>query len=79
MPLRSTLGGELADVVFDATGSPAAMKQLSWPAQGGAHRVCQPGAGGDRFDDPIFTGGNSQCTRRRNSTAAEFRRIIAAD
>ena len=76
--LRSALDGELPTLVFDATGSPAAMRQaFLWPAQGG--RIVFPSLvqGEIAFDDPNFHRRELTLHATRNSTAAEFRRIIA--
>jgi 2-desacetyl-2-hydroxyethyl bacteriochlorophyllide A dehydrogenase len=76
--LRAALGGELPTLVFDATGSPAAMKQaFLWPAQGGRIVFASLVQGEIAFDDPNFHRRELSVHATRNSTAVEFRRIIA--
>ncbi len=76
--LRAALGGELPTLVFDATGSPAAMKQaFLWPAQGGRIVFASLVQGEIAFDDPNFHRRELSLFATRNSTAVEFRRIIA--
>jgi 2-desacetyl-2-hydroxyethyl bacteriochlorophyllide A dehydrogenase len=76
--LRAALGGELPTLVFDATGSSAAMKQaFLWPAQGGRIVFASLVQGEIAFDDPNFHRRELSLLATRNSTAVEFRRIIA--
>ena len=76
--LRAALGGELPTLVFDATGSPAAMKQaFLWPAQGGRIVFASLVQGEIAFDDPNFHRRELSVFATRNSTAVEFKRIIA--
>jgi len=75
--LRAALGGELPTLVLDATGSPAAMRQaFLWPAQGGRIVFASLVQGEIAFDDPNFHRRELTVHATRNSTAAEFRRII---
>jgi 2-desacetyl-2-hydroxyethyl bacteriochlorophyllide A dehydrogenase len=76
--LRSALGGEPPTLVFDATGSAASMKQaFLWPAQGGRIVFAGLVQGEIAFDDPNFHRRELTVYATRNSTSAEFRRIIA--
>ncbi|MEO6873905.1 MAG: zinc-binding alcohol dehydrogenase family protein [Opitutaceae bacterium] len=76
--LRAALGGELPTLVFDATGSPAAMKQaFLWPAQGGRIVFASLVQGEIAFDDPNFHRRELTVHATRNSTKVEFQRIIA--
>lgn len=76
--LRTALGGELPTLVFDATGSPASMRQaFLWPAQGGRLVFASIVQGEIAFDDPNFHRRELTLLGTRNSTAAEFKRIIA--
>lgn len=75
--LRAALGGELPTLVFDATGSPASMRQaFLWPAQGGRIVFAGLVKGEITFDDPNFHRRELTVYATRNSTAGEFRRII---
>ena len=75
--LRSAMGGDLPTLVFDATGSPASMRQaFNWPAQGGRIVFASLVQGEVGFDDPNFHRRELTVLATRNSTAAEFRRII---
>jgi 2-desacetyl-2-hydroxyethyl bacteriochlorophyllide A dehydrogenase len=75
--LRAALGGELPTLVFDATGSLAAMKQaFLWPAQGGRIVLAGLVQGEIAFDDPNFHRRELTLFATRNSTAVEFKRII---
>jgi threonine dehydrogenase-like Zn-dependent dehydrogenase len=76
--LRAALGGELPTLVFDATGSPAAMRQaFLWPAQGGRIVFASLVQGEIAFDDPNFHRRELTVHATRNSTAVEFKRVIA--
>jgi len=76
--MRTALGGELPTLVFDATGSPAAMRQaFLWPAQGGRIVFASLVQGEVAFDDPNFHRRELTVMATRNSTAVEFRRIIS--
>ncbi len=76
--LRAALGGDLPTLVFDATGSPASMRQaFNWPAQGGRIVFASLVQGEIAFDDPNFHRRELTVMATRNSTAVEFRRIIA--
>jgi 2-desacetyl-2-hydroxyethyl bacteriochlorophyllide A dehydrogenase len=75
--LRAALGGELPTLVFDATGNAASMRQaFLWPAQGGRIVFASLVQGEIAFDDPNFHRRELTVHATRNSTAAEFRRII---
>jgi 2-desacetyl-2-hydroxyethyl bacteriochlorophyllide A dehydrogenase len=75
--LRERLGGELPTLVFDATGSAAAMRQsFAWPAAGGRIVFVGLVQGEIAFDDPAFHRRELTVFASRNSTPADFRRII---
>ena len=64
-------------LVFDATGSPAAMRQaFLWPAQGGRIVFASLVQGEIAFDDPNFHRRELTVHATRNSTKVEFQRII---
>jgi len=76
--LRAALGGELPTLVFDATGSMAALRAaFLWPAQGGRLVFASLVQGEVGFDDPNFHRRELTLLATRNSTAVEFRRVIA--
>lgn len=76
--LRAALGGDLPTLVFDATGNPASMRQaFLWPAQGGRIVFASLVQGEIAFDDPNFHRRELTVHATRNSTPAEFRRVIA--
>lgn len=76
--LRERLGGELPTVVFDATGNAAAMRQsFAWPAAAGRLVLVGLVQGELAFDDPAFHRRELSVLASRNSTAADFRGIIA--
>ncbi len=76
--LRTALGGDLPTLVFDATGSPASMRQaFAWPAQGGRIVMASLVQGEIAFDDPNFHRRELTLMATRNSTAVELRRVIA--
>jgi 2-desacetyl-2-hydroxyethyl bacteriochlorophyllide A dehydrogenase len=67
--LAERTGGEMFDVVFDATGSLAAMtKSLSYVAHGGSLV----------FPDPEFHKRETTLLASRNALASDFQRVIAA-
>ena len=76
--LRGKLGGDLPTLVFDATGNAASMRQaFLWPAQGGRIVFAGLVQGEISFDDPNFHRRELTLMATRNSTAAEFERIIS--
>jgi len=76
--LRTALGGDLPTLVFDATGNPASMRQaFLWPAQSGRIVFASLVQGEIAFDDPNFHRRELTVHATRNSTPAEFRRVIA--
>jgi 2-desacetyl-2-hydroxyethyl bacteriochlorophyllide A dehydrogenase len=75
--LEETTGGDLPTVVFDATGSAAAMRRsFEYVAHGG--RLVFVGLVRDdiTFADPHFHRREMTLLATRNATAADFRRII---
>ena len=81
--LQSTLAlhtdGEMFDVVFDATGSLAAMRQsLSYTASGGSLVLVGVTTGDLVFDDPEFHMRETTLLASRNALAEDFARVIAA-
>lgn len=77
--LRTRLGGELPSVVFDATGNAASMRaSFKWPAHGGRLVLVGLVQGEIAFEDPDFHRRELTLLASRNSTAADFHRIIAA-
>ena len=76
--LRAALGGELPTLVFDATGNVASLRAaFLWPAQGGRLVFASLVQGEVGFDDPNFHRRELTLLATRNSTAVEFRRVIA--
>ncbi|MBS0663056.1 MAG: zinc-binding alcohol dehydrogenase family protein [Verrucomicrobia bacterium] len=76
--LRAELGGELPTLVFDATGNPGSLRTaFDWPAPGGRLVFASLVQGEIAFDDPNFHRRELTLCATRNSTAVEFRRIIA--
>jgi 2-desacetyl-2-hydroxyethyl bacteriochlorophyllide A dehydrogenase len=75
--LRERLGGELPTLVFDATGTVAAMRQsFAWPAAGGRLVFVGLVQGEIAFDDPAFHRRELTVLASRNSTPAVFRRVM---
>jgi 2-desacetyl-2-hydroxyethyl bacteriochlorophyllide A dehydrogenase len=75
---REITGGEMATAVFDATGNAASMRAaFDFVASGG--RLVLVGLVQDEigFQDPDFHRKELTLLATRNSTAAEFRRILA--
>ena len=77
--LADRTDGEMFDVVFDATGSIAAMNQsLSYVANGGALVLVGVSPGDLVFADPEFHKRETTLLGSRNALNADFDRVIAA-
>ncbi len=77
--VRSACGGTLPDVVFDATGHPAAMEaSFSLPGNGGSLVLVGLVQGELRFVDPEFHRRELTLLASRNATAIDFDAVIAA-
>lgn len=76
--LRERMEGEGPTLVFDATGSAAAMRQsFAWPTAGGRLVFVGLVQGEIAFDDPAFHRRELTVLASCNSTPADFRRIVA--
>ena len=80
---REALGeltsGDFFDVVFDATGSPAAMNAgFSYVAHGGAYVLISIVLGDISFADPEFHKRETTLLGSRNATRADFDDVFAA-
>ncbi len=72
-------GGDRADVVFDATGSPASMQAAFGHVAHGGRLVLVGHANADiTFSDPLFHGREMTLLASRNARPDEFRQVIAA-
>jgi 2-desacetyl-2-hydroxyethyl bacteriochlorophyllide A dehydrogenase len=72
-------GGDRADVVFDATGSPASMEAAFGHVAHGGRLVLVGHANAEiTFSDPLFHGREMTLYASRNARPAEFRQVIAA-
>jgi 2-desacetyl-2-hydroxyethyl bacteriochlorophyllide A dehydrogenase len=77
--LRDQFGGELPDLIIDATGFAPSMNRTFELAAHGARIVFVGVCRGDvTFDDPNFHRRELTLLASRNSTAATFRSVIAA-
>jgi 2-desacetyl-2-hydroxyethyl bacteriochlorophyllide A dehydrogenase len=83
LAVRQAMGGELATLVFDATGNPASMHAaFSLLASGGRLVLVGLFEGDLAFHDPEFHRRELTVTASRNATAEDFRRsieILASD
>ena len=71
--------GEFFDVVFDATGSAAAMERgLRFVAHGGRYVLVSIVPGDIRFSDPEFHKRETTLCASRNATAEDFRTVLEA-
>ncbi|WP_343639948.1 zinc-binding alcohol dehydrogenase family protein [Roseateles sp.] len=71
--------GEFFDVVFDATGNPAAMERgFRFIAHGGRYVLVSIVQGDIRFSDPEFHKREATLLSSRNATAEDFATVIAA-
>jgi 2-desacetyl-2-hydroxyethyl bacteriochlorophyllide A dehydrogenase len=72
-------GGDRADVVFDATGSPASMEAAFGHVAHGGRLVLVGHANAEiTFSDPLFHGREMTLLASRNARGDEFARVIAA-
>lgn len=77
--LRQATGGEMFDMVFDATGSlPAMAASLDYVAHGGTLVLVGVAPGDLVFADPEFHKRETTLMASRNALAADFARVIAA-
>ncbi len=77
--LSRLTGGEFFDVVFDATGSPAAMERgFRFIAHGGRYVLVSIVQGDIRFSDPEFHKREATLLSSRNATAEDFAAVMAA-
>lgn len=77
--LRQATGGEMFDMVFDATGSLVAMAaSLHYVAHGGTLVLVGVAPGDLVFADPEFHKRETTLMASRNALAADFARVIAA-
>jgi 2-desacetyl-2-hydroxyethyl bacteriochlorophyllide A dehydrogenase len=76
--LRRILGGELATVVFDCTGSIASMEEsINFMAHGGKLVFVGLVPESFSFSDPLFHRRETTLLSSRNCTAQDFREVIA--
>jgi threonine dehydrogenase-like Zn-dependent dehydrogenase len=72
-------GGDRADVVFDATGSPSSMEgAFDHVAHGGRLVLVGHANAKITFSDPLFHGREMTLLASRNARAGEFTRVIVA-
>jgi alcohol dehydrogenase len=72
-------GGDRADVVFDATGSPASMQAAFGHVAHGGRLVLVGHANAEiTFSDPLFHGREMTLLASRNARPDDFERVIAA-
>jgi 2-desacetyl-2-hydroxyethyl bacteriochlorophyllide A dehydrogenase len=77
--LSSLTNGEFFDVVFDASGSIAAMNQaIQYLGHGGKLVFVGVSPGEIRFDDPEFHKRETTLLASRNALPADFARVVAA-
>ena len=77
--LAELTGGEMFDIVFDATGSLAAMAQsLAFVAHGGTLVLVGVAQGDLVYADPEFHKRETTLLASRNALARDFKRVIAA-
>jgi 2-desacetyl-2-hydroxyethyl bacteriochlorophyllide A dehydrogenase len=77
--LAERTGGEMFDVVVDATGSLEAMRRsLDFVAHGGALVLVGVAPGDLSFADPEFHKREATLIASRNALASDFQRVIAA-
>jgi len=77
--LSGVTAGEFFDVVFDATGSPAAMeKGFSYVAHGGTYALISVVTADIQFSDPEFHKRETTLLACRNATLDDFAIVIAA-
>ena len=77
--LRDLTGGDLFDLVFDATGNTAAMEQsFGWVAHGGTLVLVGVVRTDIRFSDPDFHKRELTLKGSRNATIEDFREVLGA-
>jgi 2-desacetyl-2-hydroxyethyl bacteriochlorophyllide A dehydrogenase len=77
--LAAITQGEFFDVVFDATGSAAAMETgFGYVGHGGSYVLVSVVSGGIRFSDPEFHKREMTLLGSRNATPADFTAVIEA-
>ncbi len=77
--LSAISGGDMFDVVFDCTGSPAAMEAgFDYVAHGGSYVLVSVVSADIAFSDPEFHKREMALLGSRNATAADFEAVIAA-
>jgi 2-desacetyl-2-hydroxyethyl bacteriochlorophyllide A dehydrogenase len=77
--LERLTDGEFFDVVFDATGNPAAMERgLRFVAHGGRYVLVSIVQGDIRFSDPEFHKRETTLLASRNATTEDFRTVVDA-
>ena len=77
--LRDLTGGDLFDLVFDATGNTAAMEQsFGWVAHGGTLVFVGVVRTDIRFSDPDFHKRELTLKGSRNATIEDFREVLGA-
>jgi 2-desacetyl-2-hydroxyethyl bacteriochlorophyllide A dehydrogenase len=75
--LLSVSGGEMFDVVFDATGNPQAMeKGFSYVAHGGTYVLVSVVSADLKFSDPEFHKRETTLLASRNATAEDFAQVL---
>jgi threonine dehydrogenase-like Zn-dependent dehydrogenase len=77
--LAELTGGELFDVVFDATGNPHAMERgFQFVAHGGRYVLVSIVRDRITFDDPEFHKRETTLLASRNATMVDFDTVLAA-
>jgi len=72
-------GGDLFDVVFDATGNPGAMERgFRFIAHGGRYVLVSIVQGNITFSDPEFHKREATLLSSRNATTSDFETVLAA-
>lgn len=75
--LLSISGGDMFDVVFDATGNPQAMeKGFSYVAHGGTYVLVSVVSADIKFSDPEFHKRETTLMGSRNATAEDFALVL---
>jgi 2-desacetyl-2-hydroxyethyl bacteriochlorophyllide A dehydrogenase len=77
--LRDLTGGDMFDVVFDATGNPRAMETgFAYVGHGGSYVLVSIVNGNIAFSDPEFHRRETTLLGSRNATLQDFERVIRA-
>lgn len=75
--LEAHTGGDMFDVVFDATGNPQAMENgFRYIAHGGKYVLVSVVSSDIRFSDPEFHKREATLLGSRNATAEDFERVL---